>query len=71
MDVVGLKTVFDILNHLGRTNGDEQMLRNAGWIKAHLLDQGKLGLQTGEGYYRYRIQLISTPILCRSRTPAA
>jgi 3-hydroxybutyryl-CoA dehydrogenase len=53
IDVVGMKTIFDILSHWGHANGDEQMLRNAEYIKKNFLDRGKLGLQTGQGYYTY------------------
>ncbi len=53
MDVVGMKTVFDILSHWGHTNRDEQMLKNAAWVKTQLIDQNRMGLQTGHGYYRY------------------
>jgi 3-hydroxyacyl-CoA dehydrogenase len=53
IDVVGMKTAFDVLNHWGQVNGDRQMLANADYIKTRFLDQGKLGLQTGQGYYRY------------------
>lgn len=30
-----------------------QMLANADYIKKNLTDAGKLGLQSGEGYYKY------------------
>jgi 3-hydroxyacyl-CoA dehydrogenase len=42
-----------ITSYWGNQNNDEQMLRNARYIKEHFLDQGKLGLQTGEGFYKY------------------
>ena len=53
IDVVGMKTCFDILNYWGHENGDQQMLANADYIKSNYLDQGKLGMLCGEGYYQY------------------
>jgi|TARA_Y100001970_G_scaffold95791_1_gene120610 3-hydroxybutyryl-CoA dehydrogenase len=53
IDVVGMKTVYDITQYWGSLNQDEQALKNADYIKRHFLDQGKLGLQTGSGYYQY------------------
>lgn len=53
IDVVGMKTVCDITQYWGSLNQDEQALKNADYIKRHFLDQGKLGLQTGSGYYQY------------------
>lgn len=52
-DVVGMKTAHDVYRYWGETNQDAQMLANADYLKTHFLDQGKLGLQSGEGYYRY------------------
>ena len=53
LDVVGMKTAFDILDHWGHENGDKQMLANAEYIKTNFLDKGRMGTQTGQGYYRY------------------
>ena len=53
IDVVGMKTAFDILDHWGHQNGDKQMLANAEYIKTNFLDKGRMGTQTGHGYYRY------------------
>ncbi|MET7727665.1 3-hydroxyacyl-CoA dehydrogenase [Streptomyces mirabilis] len=53
MDLVGMKTVYDVLSHWGRENGDAQMIANANYVKKNFLDHGRLGLQTGKGYYEY------------------
>jgi 3-hydroxyacyl-CoA dehydrogenase len=53
MDIVGMKTCYDVMNYWGNESQDEQLLANAVYIKQHFVDPGKLGLQTGEGYYRY------------------
>ena len=46
-----MKTAFDILTHWGQENGDEQMLANAEYLKTNLMDKGKMGMLSGEGYY--------------------
>ncbi len=53
IDVVGMKTAYDVLNHWGNVNRDEQMLRNAAYIKTQMIDRGRMGLQSGQGYYTY------------------
>lgn len=53
IDMVGMKTSYDVLMYWGTTNKDEQMLRNAAYIKSNFIDQGKMGMQAGQGYYRY------------------
>jgi len=53
IDVVGMQTAYNISSHWGNENNDEQMLACAAYIKEHFIDRGKLGLQTGEGFYTY------------------
>ncbi|OYD60954.1 3-hydroxyacyl-CoA dehydrogenase [Rhodococcus sp. OK302] len=53
IDMVGMKTTFDVLFHWGNENNDEQMLLNAGYIKEKFLDKGNLGMKTGQGFYSY------------------
>lgn len=53
IDVIGMKTAFDVLNYWGNQNDDAQMKANAQYIKENFLDKGLLGLQTGQGYYSY------------------
>lgn len=52
IDMVGMKTAFDVLSHWGKVHGDQQMLRNADYI-GKLLEAGRGGFQAGQGYYRY------------------
>lgn len=53
MDIVGMKTCFDILNYWGEVNKDDLMIANAQYIKEHFLDKGLQGMQGGQGYYSY------------------
>ncbi|GGO00085.1 3-hydroxyacyl-CoA dehydrogenase [Nocardia rhizosphaerihabitans] len=52
-DIIGMKTVYDVLAYWGAKSGDAQMGANAAFIKERFLDRGKLGLATGSGYYTY------------------
>jgi 3-hydroxybutyryl-CoA dehydrogenase len=53
IDMVGMKTAYDVSQHWGTLNNDAQMLRNAAYIKERFLDRGLQGLLGGEGFYRY------------------
>lgn len=48
LDIIGLTTPYNILVH-----GGENERRLAEWLKTNYIDKGKLGLATGEGFYRY------------------
>jgi 3-hydroxyacyl-CoA dehydrogenase len=47
-DAIGLTTPYNILSH-----GDERDRQIAAWLKENYIDAGKLGVATGEGFYRY------------------
>ena len=53
IDVVGLETTFTISNYWANVTGDEQLRKNADYLKQNFLDKGKLGLKSGEGFYTY------------------
>ena len=53
IDIVGMKTAYDVLAYWGNQSGDAQMSANADYIKARFLDRGELGVATGSGYYTY------------------
>ena len=47
-DIIGLATPYNIMRH-----GNERTQRYAAWLKENYIDQGKLGIASGEGFYRY------------------
>lgn len=53
IDVVGMKTVYDVSSYWGTANGDAQLLSNAAYVKERFLDRGLQGLMGGEGFYKY------------------
>ena len=53
LDMVGMKTAYDVSQYWGTVNNDAQMLRNAAYIKERFLDKGLQGMLGGEGFYKY------------------
>ncbi len=52
MDLVGLKTVWDITHYWAVVTGDAQLQANVGFLKAYV-DKGWLGIKSGRGFYAY------------------
>lgn len=52
MDQVGLKTVYSANKYWADQTGDKSRIMNAEFIKKYV-DAGKLGVMTGEGFYKY------------------
>lgn len=52
LDLVGLKTAWDITHYWAQTLGDKQLQANADFLKEYL-DKGRLGIQSGQGFYTY------------------
>jgi 3-hydroxybutyryl-CoA dehydrogenase len=48
-DIIGLNTPYNIMVH-----GDAESQQLASWLKTNYIDQGKLGVESGEGFYKYR-----------------
>jgi 3-hydroxybutyryl-CoA dehydrogenase len=53
VDVVGMKTAYDVCSYWGTVNNDAQMLKNAAYMKERFLDQGLQGMLGGQGFYTY------------------
>ncbi|MGB3603887.1 MAG: 3-hydroxyacyl-CoA dehydrogenase [Gordonia sp. (in: high G+C Gram-positive bacteria)] len=47
-DIIGMNTPYNIM-----VNGDERARAHAAWLKENYIDQGKLGIASGEGFYKY------------------
>ncbi|WP_298335878.1 3-hydroxyacyl-CoA dehydrogenase [Ferrimicrobium sp.] len=47
-DVIGIRTAYAV-----SIAGDQTQQEFAAYLKEHLLDQGKFGKESGEGFYRY------------------
>jgi len=52
-DLVGLRTAYNILSAQGKLPGNELSLQIADKLKRDLIDQGKLGQESGVGFYTY------------------
>jgi 3-hydroxybutyryl-CoA dehydrogenase len=52
LDLVGLKTAWDITDFWARTLNDPELQTNAAFLKKYV-DRGQLGLKTGRGFYSY------------------
>jgi 3-hydroxyacyl-CoA dehydrogenase len=53
IDVIGLQTAYAIGDLLATKTGDPQFRKNADYLKENYLDKGKLGVNSGEGFYTY------------------
>jgi len=53
MDIIGMQTIYDIEMLLGEKFSDKAMLARAEFFKSNFIEQGKLGVKSGEGFYKY------------------
>jgi len=53
LDVVGIRTAYNITLAKAETTGDEGFRKLAELLKKEYIDKGKLGRETGEGFYKY------------------
>lgn len=53
MDIIGMQTIYDIEMLLGKKFNDKAMLARAELFKSNFIDKGKLGVKSGEGFYKY------------------
>ncbi|MGB6243554.1 3-hydroxyacyl-CoA dehydrogenase [Gordonia sp. (in: high G+C Gram-positive bacteria)] len=47
-DIIGMNTPYNIM-----AGGDADAQKLAAWLKKNYIDQGKLGIASGEGFYKY------------------
>lgn len=53
LDGVGLDTAWEITSYWAGVTRDPQLEANAAYLKENFIDQGKLGVKTGQGFYSY------------------
>ena len=53
MDMIGMQTMYNIGMLWGTKLGDQKKLDTANFIKENYIDKGKMGLSSGEGFYKY------------------
>lgn len=53
IDMIGLQTVYHIALMNGKKTNNKEMIDRAETIKAEFIDKGKLGVSSGEGFYKY------------------
>lgn len=53
IDMVGIKTAYDVSAYWGEVAGDQQMKDNAAYLKERFLDKGLQGMMGGQGFYSY------------------
>jgi len=66
MDKVGLDTVWKISEYWARATSDAQLAANAAFLKTHI-DDGRLGVKSGAGFYTYPAPLFQQPGFLKSK----
>jgi 3-hydroxybutyryl-CoA dehydrogenase len=60
LDVIGLETAWDITEYWAKTLNDPELQANADFLKNYI-EQGRLGLKNGQGFYTYPNPLYQQP----------
>ncbi|MFS0861185.1 3-hydroxyacyl-CoA dehydrogenase [Fredinandcohnia sp. 179-A 10B2 NHS] len=53
LDVVGVTTAYNITSAKAQASGNENFKKLAELLKTEYIDKGRLGRETGEGFYKY------------------
>ncbi len=53
IDMIGMQTVYNIALMNGKKTNNKLMIERAEKIKSEFIDKGKMGISTGEGFYKY------------------
>lgn len=53
MDMIGLETIYNVFAMWGNQLNDKDLTASAEMLKRDYLDKNKLGVKTGEGFYKY------------------
>lgn len=61
LDVVGITTAYNITEAKAKETGSEEYAKLAKLLKTEYIDKGKLGIETGEGFYKYPNPMFKDP----------
>ncbi|MGM0846763.1 MAG: 3-hydroxyacyl-CoA dehydrogenase [Bacillota bacterium] len=53
LDIVGVTTAYNISSAKAEATGSQEFAKLAAMLKKEFIDKGKLGRETGEGFYKY------------------
>jgi len=53
LDIVGITTAYNINKLAADSTKDPLKIKTVAYLKEHFIDKGKLGVATGEGFYKY------------------
>ena len=53
MDMIGLETVYNVEKLWSERTGEKNRKARVDYFKKHFIDTNKLGMKTGEGFYKY------------------
>ena len=53
MDMIGLETVYNVEKLWSERTGEQHRKERVDYFKKHFIDTNKLGMKTGEGFYKY------------------
>lgn len=66
LDVVGIRTAYNIVEAKAAATGREDFVKLANMLKTEYIDQGKIGRESGEGFYKYPNPAFADPDFLKS-----
>jgi len=61
MDMIGMQTMYNLDILWGEKLKDQTILNRVAYIKKNYIDKGKMGINSGEGFYKYPNPAYSNP----------